>query len=104
MQAVYLEDPHMKSILVIITWLSAAPIVATTELSNAPTCRAAMAAAAEMIRAQALSNLTGPHRELQTQPGPSSDELVLRTPTVGREVARLRCVTSAALVLERPAR
>ena len=86
----------MKSTLVIVTWLTATPIVDTATLPDAATCRTVMVAAADMIRTQADSNLTGPHRPLQTQPGPIGDELVLRTPTLGREVARLRCVTTGA--------
>ena len=57
----------MKAILLVTTWLSVGPTVLVQPVATLPACRAAMRVSAQMLQAQALSNLTGPHRELVLQ-------------------------------------
>ncbi len=81
--------------LVIVTWLAGlGPQVSLQGLPDPTACRAALGATAHMLRQQALTNLTAPHRELQAAEPVTPDEIALRTP-IGREVARLQCVPTA---------
>ena len=83
----------MKTILIITTWMmSMGPTVVVQPLDSMNACRSGMQAAAEMLRGQALSNLTGPHNRLVLENGQNPDELLLRTPLASKEMARLRCV------------
>lgn len=81
----------MKAILLVTTWLSLGPQVVVQPMEQMTVCRIAMQSTAQMITAQALSNLTGPHRELIAETDHAGD-VTLRTPSVAREVARLRCL------------
>lgn len=85
----------MKTILIISTWLTIGPQVSTHGFEQISDCRIAMKATAEMIRRQALTNVTAPHRELQVSEDSNPDQMALLTASVGREVARLRCVAVA---------
>ena len=84
----------MKTILIVVTWLTVGPQVSTSELNSESACRTALKVTAEMLQRQSSSNLTGPHGPLQLEkdPAPGLNEWVLRTATVGREVVRLSCV------------
>ena len=81
----------MKAILVTVTWLTLGPQVSTQTFEQLAECRAAMRAVASMVQQGALTNLTGPHRDLVLQD--DDTDSVLRTPSTGREVVRLRCVS-----------
>lgn len=84
----------MKALLLVTTWLSVGPTVLVQPVDTLPACRAAMQASAQMLQAQALSNLTGAHRDLALQTDALNGDLTLRTPVGGRDVARLRCIAA----------
>lgn len=83
----------MKTLLVIMTWLHVVgPQVEMQWFDDPASCRAALEPLTEMIRQQARTNLIGAHGELQLLQESGVAQNVLLTGTVGREVARLRCV------------
>ncbi|UUZ66444.1 hypothetical protein LP417_33040 (plasmid) [Polaromonas sp. P1-6] len=84
----------MKAILIVSTWLSVGPQISTSSFEQMAECRIAMKEAATMVQQQALSNLTGPHRELVLDTDSPSNRVTLRTPATGREVMRLQCIGS----------
>ena len=63
----------MKTILIITTWLNMGPTVLVQPLDKMNACRSIMQATAEMLRSQALSNLTGSHNQLVLENGQSPD-------------------------------
>jgi hypothetical protein len=83
----------MKTILIVSSWLSAiGPTVNVQTIDNMASCHVAVQASAEAVKAQAVSNLTWPHGELVLELEKGSGDLTLKTPSIGREVARFRCL------------
>lgn len=80
----------MKTLLIVTTWLATGPQVWTQQLENLADCRAAEAAISSQLKAQALSNLTGPSATLSIEV--KNGNTVVRTP-LGREIAQLSCVS-----------
>lgn len=82
-----------NTVLIISIWLSGlGPQIATQPMTDGAACERAMNSAAQMLIDQARSNLTAPHSGLQQESPTGSGETVLRT-GMGREIARLRCVS-----------
>jgi hypothetical protein len=87
----------MKTILIVSTWLSAmGPTVSVQTVDNMDSCHVAAQASADAVKAQARSNLTWPHGDLLLEIDTVTRDVTLRTPSVGREVARFRCLIQVA--------
>ena len=83
----------MKTILIVATWIGTmGPTVNVQTIDNMNSCHVAVQASAEAVKAQALSNLTWPHSDLLLETDKSTGDLTLKTPSMGREVARFRCL------------
>jgi hypothetical protein len=85
----------MKTLLIITTWLAANPSVVVQPLDDFQSCKLAQQATVQMLKAQALTNLTGGHQVLKMETDPQTGEVVLKTP-IGREIVRARCVRETA--------
>lgn len=85
----------MKTILIVSTWLSTiGPTLIVQTVDNMDSCHVAVQASAEAVKAQALTNLTWPHGDLVLATEKNTGDLTLKTPSVGREVARFRCLVT----------
>jgi hypothetical protein len=71
-----------------------APSVNVQTVENMDSCHVARQASADAVKAQALSNLTWPHGDLVLEIEKGSGDLTLKTPSIGREVARFRCLVT----------
>jgi hypothetical protein len=61
-------------------------------LDSVAACKVAATTTARMISMQAVTNMTSPHRALTLSKDEKTDDWVLLTGAIGREVARLSCV------------
>ena len=82
----------MKTLLLIVSWIQTGPYVQMQALESVAACKIAATTTARMISMQALTNMTSPHRELTLRKDEKTEDWVLLTGTIGREVARLSCV------------
>jgi hypothetical protein len=82
----------LKTLLLIVSWIQSGPYVQVQSLESVAACQVAAAASARMISAQALTNMTSPHRELTLEKDEKTGDLRLLTGTIGREVSRISCV------------
>jgi hypothetical protein len=83
----------MKTIFIVATWIGTmGPTVNVQTIDSMASCHIAAKASAEAVKAQARSNLTWPHGDLLMASDNSAGEVTLKTPGVGREVARFRCL------------
>jgi hypothetical protein len=81
----------LKVLLLIVSWIQSGPVVQVQPLETIAACQVASAASARMIAAQALTNMTSPHRELTLEKDDKTGDWILLTGAVGREVARISC-------------
>lgn len=82
----------MKTLLLMVSWIQTGPILQIETLESIAACNVAATASARMISAQAVSNLTSPHRELVLVKEAKTEDWILMTGAIGREVARISCV------------
>ena len=82
----------MKAILLGVSWIQSGPYVQVQQVDSMEACQVAAEETSRMIAGQALSNMTGPHRNLTLVTDEKSGELRLLTDTIGREVIRISCV------------
>jgi hypothetical protein len=82
----------LKVLLILISWIQSGPVVQVQPLESAGACQVAAAATARMISAQALTNMTSPHRELTLEKEEKTGDWILLTGAIGREVARISCI------------
>lgn len=82
----------MKTLLLIVSWIHSGPYVQVQPLDTPAICMSAADAAARMIAAQATTNMTSPHNALTIEKS-ETGEWRLTTGGIGREVARIACVS-----------
>lgn len=82
----------MKALLLIVSWIQTGPVLQVQPLESIAACHVAATASARMISAQAVSNMTSPHRELDLIKEEKTGDWILMTGAIGREVARISCV------------
>ena len=82
----------MKILLIITSWPQGGPWIQTQQLQSPAECAIAAEAVVQSIRAQAISNLAGPHSDMLVAFDKKALEWSVTTGGVGREATRVRCV------------
>lgn len=82
----------MKTVLIATMWLQGSPFIATQAVDSMDACLRLSEALVRSVKAQAQPNLTSPHRHLNEAGSAEEAGRVLRTGTIGREIARVQCV------------
>lgn len=85
-------DILIKTMLIVVSWLQTGPVTQTQVFESIDQCYAIADATAQMIVAQAQTNMTSPHDQFTALRDDKAGEWRLITGVVRREVTRLKCV------------